>query len=85
MSALPTSRRTLHRRFLETLGRAPGEVIRRTRTERAKRLLVTTLLPVTQVAVRCGYPNPSQLTRDVKRATGEPPLRYRAKMTRSID
>jgi len=74
---LLVSKRTLHRRFLATLGRPPGEEIRRARVERARRLITTTDLLLVEIAVRTGYSSVSQLSRDIHRHTGLRPTRLR--------
>ena len=68
---------TLHRRFRKSIGRSPGEELRRVRTDRALQLLKTTDLPLIEVAVRCGYGNTPQVVRDVKALTGKTPMAYR--------
>ncbi len=79
VDALPAGERTLQRRFLAELGRTPGQVLRAQRVEKAKRLLATTTLSITEIAVRCGFGHASQLSREVKSAVGVSPLAYRAR------
>jgi LacI family transcriptional regulator len=71
------SRSALHRRFKKALGRSVGEELRRVRTDRVLQLLMTTNLPLVDVAVRCGYGNTPQVVRDVKDRTGKTPIAYR--------
>ncbi|MCC5830460.1 MAG: substrate-binding domain-containing protein [Phycisphaeraceae bacterium] len=77
---LHTSRRTLYRRFVAALGYTPGEALRRTRLEAARRLIVGTDLKLVTVADRVGFPSISQLSRDIQREYGARPsvLRRRA-------
>jgi LacI family transcriptional regulator len=71
------SRRVLERRFRETLGRSPLEVITRERIERAKRLLADTDLPIALIAERCGFQSNERLTVNFGRLVGIPPSAYR--------
>lgn len=71
------SRRVLERRFVQILGRSPGEEIRRVQLERAKRLLEETDLPIPQVATAAGFSSPEYLAFTLRRQVGESPLRYR--------
>jgi len=64
------SRRMLERRFLKALGRTPAVEIRRTRIERVKRTLIETDLPLTEIAVQCGFNHAEVLMRTFKRTTG---------------
>jgi len=72
-----TSRSTLRRKFLAALGRNPGEEIRRSRVETARRLLTTTDTPLPQVAAASGFRVASVLSREVRRATGQSPSELR--------
>ncbi|HWM01715.1 MAG TPA: AraC family transcriptional regulator [Actinophytocola sp.] len=60
--ACAISLRYLHQLFQGT-GETAAEHLRRRRLERAHRLLVTTGLPVTQVAYTCGFASPSAFSR----------------------
>lgn len=71
------SRSTLRRRFAEATGRNPGEEIRRSRIETARRLLTTTDLPLAHVAAAAGYTLPSVLSQEVRKATGQSPTQLR--------
>lgn len=70
--------RTLHRRFLDTIGRAPGQEIHRARLERARRLITSTDMQLAEIAVRSGFGSVSQLSRDVQKHTGQRPTELRA-------
>ena len=54
-SGLDMSRRSLERRFRHKLGRSIGEEIRRVHLDRARQLLATTDLSISQVALRSGF------------------------------
>ncbi len=73
------SRRTLERRFKETLGRTVMHEIRRLKTERAIELLATTTLPMAEVAMNSGYNRHDQFAHAVRQSTGLSPIAYRRK------
>ena len=74
---LPVTRRTLDRRFAETLGRSVLEEIINCRMSRAKRLLVATDLPVKNVARLAGFPSSERMRVTFVEGEGVPPLVYR--------
>ncbi|MEM7809215.1 MAG: helix-turn-helix domain-containing protein [Planctomycetota bacterium] len=80
LDVLPASRRTLERRFRQTLGKSPHAQIRGMRIARAQQLLLTTQLRVSEVAASCGYEHVSQLSRDIRQATGQTPSGFRIAM-----
>lgn len=61
--SIGTSPRTLARRLAEATGSAPLAFVRRIRVDAARHLLVTTQLPVDEVAARVGYEDPASLRR----------------------
>jgi transcriptional regulator GlxA family with amidase domain len=77
------SERHLTRLFVDGLGTSPGRFVRRTRTEAAAHLLTTTPLPVSQIAIRCGFRSPETLRQAFVAHYGIQPSRYRATQTRS--
>lgn len=77
LQGIPTSRRTLERRFREVLGRTIHEEIRRAHLDRAKRLLVETRESLKIVAARSGFTDPQQFSRVFRSFLGFTPLRYR--------
>jgi LacI family transcriptional regulator len=77
LSQVPSSRRTLERRFREALGRSVHDEIRRARLERARRLLVETENPLKVVAVKSGFRDAPQFSRDFRSAEGCTPEEYR--------
>jgi LacI family transcriptional regulator len=74
---LPSSRRTLERRFRETLGRTIHDEIRRAHVERAKRLLVETREPLKVIASRAGFRDAQQFSRVFRSSEGRTPQQYR--------
>lgn len=71
------SHRNLTSRFLRALGDEPREIYRRLRLNRARRLLESTELPATEIALRCGYSDASAFSRAFKRQFGRPPSSLR--------
>ncbi|MBI3144064.1 MAG: helix-turn-helix transcriptional regulator [Pseudogulbenkiania sp.] len=66
-----------HERFLAETGLRPMEYVRRRRLRLARRLLVTTVLPVGEVAARTGYASQSAFTSALVREYGETPSAMR--------
>lgn len=71
------SRRSLERRFTQTLGRTPLQEIRRVRMERAKQLLANTDQPMPQVAQASGFSNAERLSVVFREESGMTPTEYR--------
>lgn len=71
------SRRGLHQAFVDNLGRTPGEHLRATRIEHAKRLLCETDLKVESVANTSGYPSVNSFFIAFKQSCGLPPAEFR--------
>ncbi|MEK7949825.1 AraC family transcriptional regulator [Luteolibacter soli] len=71
------SRRGLHQAFIEHLGLTPGEHIRSTRIEHAKRLLGESNNKVESVAFLCGYQSVNSFFIAFKQACGMPPGEFR--------
>jgi LacI family transcriptional regulator len=76
---VPVSRRWLSERFKQVVGRTASQEIRRLRLERVRDLLLNTDLSVQQVATRCGFSRPENLTRFFRDNYGVPPETYRAR------
>jgi LacI family transcriptional regulator len=77
-AAIHTSRRTLERRFVATIGRTPAQEIRRLRIERAKRHLTDSNVPIKTVAHMVGFANGQQLYDAFRQYEGMSPAQYRA-------
>jgi LacI family transcriptional regulator len=67
------SRRTLVRRFAEQVGHSPGEEIRRARLCHARRMIVETRRPLTEIAQACGYSDHSHMDRAFRALLGRRP------------
>ena len=63
--------------FKQQTGEGIFECLSRLRLEQSKRLLAETDLPLSQVALSCGYEDQSYFTRVFKKSTGLSPRRYR--------
>jgi LacI family transcriptional regulator len=71
------SRRSITRRFRDTLGRSIIEELLRKRLSEARRLLRTTDEPVVDIAVRVGFRSATYLHRTFREAHGMTPRQYR--------
>ena len=71
------SRRTLERRFMATLNHTIRDEIRRAKVNRAKRLLIDTDLPYSEIARLSGLVLQQQLNRLIKLDTGQTPVQFR--------
>lgn len=72
-----TSTRQLDRIFRRHLKQSPSNVYRDLRLSRASGLLKQSGLPVSEIAVSCGFQSASHLGKFFKRKFGETPLRHR--------
>jgi AraC family transcriptional regulator len=65
------------RLFKQSMGISPHRYLIQQRIERAKQLLARSSLPVTQVALECGFANPSHLAKHFRKQTGLSPIEFR--------
>ncbi|MBY0581403.1 MAG: AraC family transcriptional regulator [Sphingomonas sp.] len=63
--------------FKNQRGETPCQFVRSRRTDRARRLLTSTDMPLAELALACGFANQSHFTAAFTRAMGIPPARYR--------
>lgn len=75
------SRRSLEKRFRDTIGRTILEEIQLTRLERAKRLLLETTYPISKVADIAGFGSAGYFIQFFQRHVGKTPRRYRVELT----
>jgi PAS domain S-box-containing protein len=68
----------LERQTRRVLGLSPKQLVMRFRIEEGLRLLVTTELPLIEIAQRCGFYDQSAFSRHFRRVVGSTPARYRA-------
>ncbi|WP_072779310.1 GlxA family transcriptional regulator [Marivita hallyeonensis] len=76
---LGTSPRTLSRRCQDSLGLTPGQLYRHLRLSAARRMVESSGLSVSEIAVRCGYEDPTALTRAFRARFGAAPRTFRSK------
>jgi len=74
------SRSTLYRRFEKAISLTPAQACQRYRLERALTLVRDTDDTLVEIAAASGYGYASQLSREIKQATGLPPTAYRRRM-----
>lgn len=67
------------RQFKKRVGQTPLVYLRQIRLEQAAHLLSSTNLPVTEVALRCGFGGPNRLAEATRQAWGVSPGAYRAR------
>jgi len=75
--ALSCQPRTLDRRCRARLGAPPGTVYRHLRLSAARKLLEGGRLPISEIALRCGYENPAALARAMRKHYGASPSELR--------
>ena len=80
---LATSRRQLQRAFAEIGRTSFRDELARVRMEHARTLLAHDSVPVSNVAVRVGYPQPAQFAKSFRRYHGQPPSAYRREQRRA--
>ena len=76
--ALAVNARKLETLFSADLGAGPQKVYRRIRLLAARRYVEQTGMAISQIALRCGYANPSAMTRAFAHEFGAPPRNIRA-------
>ncbi len=74
---LHVSRKTLERRFQKEIGHSPGDEIRRIRFEKAKELLSSTSLSVSQVSQLTGFNRVSTFSAFFRQQAGASPREFR--------
>jgi LacI family transcriptional regulator len=75
------SRRNLERRFRDTIGRTILEEIQLVRLERAKRLLLETVFPISKVAELAGFGSAGYFIQFFQSRVGKTPRRYRTDLS----
>jgi LacI family transcriptional regulator len=79
LRAIPMARTALERRFKAVLGTTPHAHLRKLRMARVQELLVTTNLPVGEIAAATGFENPEYLSAMFRRECGVSPREFRAR------
>lgn len=80
---IPSSRRTIVRRFKQVTGITPIEYLQRTRIEAAKKLLEQTSQQMTEVIFNTGYSDPKAFRKIFRKTVGMTPTAYREKFQQS--
>jgi len=75
--ACELSRSYFTQAFRQTIGQTPHQWMLAQRTQRARELLVSSRLPLAEIATACGFADQSHFTRVFSRATGMPPAQWR--------
>ncbi len=81
---LNISQRKLERIFLAEMGAGPQKVYRRIRLLAARRFVEQTGLSIVEIAIRCGYRDPSAMTRAFREEFGASPRKVRANAGRAV-
>jgi AraC-like DNA-binding protein len=66
-----------HRQFVALFGETPQDYVSRLKLEEAKKLLVTTTLPVTEVCLKVGYTSLGTFSTQFRKKEGASPKQYR--------
>lgn len=72
------------RAFRDEAGVTPHQYVRARRIERARELLVTTPMPVTEICDAVGFQSLGSFSALFRKITGEAPAAYRARRRRSV-
>lgn len=75
---LKTSPQTLTRRCRAAVGMTPGQLYRHIRLSAARQLVESSTASIAEIAVRCGYDDPTALTRAFRMRFGAPPRAFRS-------
>ena len=76
------SRAHFSRAFARVFGASPRDYILSRRIARARRMLTDTDLSASEIAMRCGFSNPSHLTTSFRQEIGLTPTAYRRALAR---
>lgn len=74
------STRSLNRRFRAALGTTPLDFLQEARIQSARELLRASDLAISEIAARCGYPDPSHFSRRFSARAGSSPQEYRRRV-----
>jgi AraC-like DNA-binding protein len=72
------------RAFRSAFGATPHQYLRTKRIERARELLVTTPMPITEICVQVGFQSLGSFSSIFRRLTGETPAAYRAARRKNV-
>jgi LacI family transcriptional regulator len=71
------SRSALEKKFRAELGSTVGSTIRRMQSHRARELVLTTSLPLKEIAANLSYPSVQHMTTVFQKTFGRPPGQLR--------
>jgi transcriptional regulator GlxA family with amidase domain len=71
------SRYYFTRLFRKETGRTPNDYLAEVRINFAREMLIEKILPVAEIAERCGFANTSHFTRFFREKTGQTPAAFR--------
>jgi len=77
------SRSVLHRKIISLIGEAPGELIRRTRINKAAELIENKFGNLSEIALEVGFSNPAYFSEAFKKQFGVTPSQYQHKFSNS--
>jgi len=77
VESLQIPRRTMQIRFKKELGHTIIEEIRRLKVEQVAKMLATTQLPISRIAMDLGFPGIDHISRTFRKVKGMSPLEYR--------
>jgi LacI family transcriptional regulator len=77
IKALSVSRRSLHDKFIKTLGRSVYDEIKRVRIDLISQMLIETDLSISDIVFSLGYDSTNHIARYFKQKMGISPLDYR--------
>ena len=72
-------------KFKERTGLAPMKFLEMRRIEKAKHLLLTTSLPIQQIALNTGFPNSQHFSTCFRKVAGQTPSAFRARPERRFE
>jgi transcriptional regulator GlxA family with amidase domain len=72
--------RHFQRRFQHAFGFSPQEFLMKTRVSTAMELLEKTNFTASEIAVRCGFMDPSRFAEQFRARTGQSPIAYRRRL-----
>lgn len=85
VAATTMSKSGLNHAFSVHLGSAIGEMLQRTRMEKAQQLLLSTRMTLKAVAAACGYGNTEHLRDSIIRKTGMSPRAWRRRQKSALE
>ncbi|MCW8879886.1 MAG: helix-turn-helix domain-containing protein [Kangiellaceae bacterium] len=74
----------LERRFKKHLGKTPKQFINEIRLERARKIIIETRLPISQIAFQTGFTEPSYFAQQFKKMFGQKPSELRSEINDSL-